>query len=749
MQNNLDRYHSAGLFRDTSKVQPNDLKMQELEGGLFERVMSMNILDSARIIAIEPTYFDIANFNVEPRAITKKAKQVHANALRVGFFSHQGYAYYPSKIAPRVPGLGNRDLLNEFREACEAEGLALVVYTNSRFDMKMARKHPSWVTRLDGKPFRLKGLPIYGMCLSSPYLDYYISIVSEIVSRYRPKVLYVDNYIISFYCRCRFCTDRCQRDLGFSPPAEPNWRSKRWPPYREWVKTRNIEGAERIAQAVKKIDREIKVVFNRGNFWYCHSYPPSQTREIANRIGEAVHMEAGVRFYARPFWHIDETCMFGQTTGRPFWAWVEYNIMPWSHISCPPAEIEIKAIKVFANNARPVLWSLPRFPDCDERGLAGVSRVYGLAEKYSDYFDGKRPYRFACLLFSHLTNDNYGRSREPGWEVPPTGRSLAYRHSFQGFFSLLQRSHIPFSVEVDQFLTKEALRQYPLLILPNTAAMDETLPKLVRQYVTEGGLLIATYETSLYDKNGDKLEDFSLNDLFGCHLETRLAQLQKEEYRAAYVELFSRRWSGLASGLRLPVAGNCLAVNPGESTESGGVLLSPTRYYCDFPGNPTGVPGVLLNKYGKGKVLYFPWEFGRAYRLNGFPDYEKIINAFIQAFCRKLPLKTDLPPTVQLSLSEVEDGYLLFLINMTADLGKPVEKVAEIRDARIDLYEKALGHIKRVKSLLTGKRKNLSRKKMWVELRLDILGAFEVLHILAERKPHSRKRSRIPPRPQS
>lgn len=269
----------------------------------------MRELDTARVVAIEPTCFDLTHFRVSPRAIAKKAKEVHANALRVGFFSHQGYAYYPSQVAPHAAGLDGRDLLAEFSDACAEAGLLLVVYANSRFDIEMARRHPDWIAMPKGKPFRLPGMPIYAMCLSSPYLDYYISIVSEIASRYRPKVLYVDNYLISFFCQCLYCVRGCQQELGFSPPTEPDWDSEEWLRYRDWLQARNLEGARKIAQSVKGIDPKIKVVFNRGSFWYRHSYPPSQTRDIANHVGDAVHMETNIRAFGQTFYR---TVLFSQ-----------------------------------------------------------------------------------------------------------------------------------------------------------------------------------------------------------------------------------------------------------------------------------------------------------------------------------------------------------------------------------------------------------------------------------------------------
>jgi len=43
------------------------------------------------------------------------------------------------------------------------------------------------------------------------------------------------------------------------------------------------------------------------------------------------------------------------------------------------------------------------------------------------------------------------------------------------------------------------------VFLPNVAALSSDEVKLFEKYVKDGGKLIATYDTSLYSGNGDKL----------------------------------------------------------------------------------------------------------------------------------------------------------------------------------------------------------------------------------------------------
>jgi len=59
-----------------------------------------------------------------------------------------------------------------------------------------------------------------------------------------------------------------------------------------------------------------------------------------------------------------------------------------------------------------------------------------------------------------------------------------------------------------------------LLILPNIAALS----------TAQGRSPLATYETSLFDEDGDEQPDFGLADLFGAHFERRMPGPMKNSY---------------------------------------------------------------------------------------------------------------------------------------------------------------------------------------------------------------------------
>src|SRR5262249_37335354 len=65
-------------------------------------------------------------------------------------------------------------------------------------------------------------------------------------------------------------------------------------------------------------------------------------------------------------------------------------------------------------------------------------------------------------------------------------------------------------------LGREALRNYRALLMPNAAYLGDEACRAVRQFVAEGGSLVATFETSRYTAWGDPRPDFALADVFGA-----------------------------------------------------------------------------------------------------------------------------------------------------------------------------------------------------------------------------------------
>jgi len=650
----------------------------------MDRSKAKEFVGRVRAIAIEPTYFDLERHTINPKAIVDMAVRCHANALRVGMKSHQGHAYYQSDIVPHAPGLRDRDLLNEFLEAGREADVAIVTYMDSKWDTQRYFEHPEWSIQSNGKVRRHEQgaeLTIYAMCPNSPYLDYVQSYLREVAGGYGPDAIYIDNFAIALDCDCHFCAAAFREATGNPLPETTDWDDPTWQEFRHWSRDRNFVLARRLVDAIRSVAPDMIVVFNRGQFRSVTGHGnPEDIHEFAHSIANNVHGESAVRFYGQSFDHINEQCLFGRAIETPMWTWVEYPLLPWSHVSAPAAEVKIKAAKVFANGGRPMVWNMPRAPNCDERGLPGLADVFGLAAWFPQYSDHTEHVPFLGVLYSSQTMEEYcGGNREKFGEC---------QREFSGALTLARHNHLPTDVLLDRHMERERLSRHRLLMLPNAAALSESQCEEIRAFVRGGGGLLATFESSLHDERGGKRDDFELGDVLGVAFREEI-QRQNDHYSTGYsvIECEHPLTGTFGLGFRLPAGGRYLGVHETDTATRLSTLLTRCRYYCDYPGQRTGFPGLIAHEFGKGRVVYIPGQFGLTYAERGFPDYRDLMRDAIRWLARgEVPIETSLPKTVDVTLAHDAAGALIVhLVNCSTDLSLPVERVEPVTGGTIRL----------------------------------------------------------------
>ena len=680
----------------------------------MDRPEAKGFVGSVLAIAIEPTYFDLERYSIDPKEVVAMARRCHANALRVGMFSHQGHAYYQSALAPHAPGLGDRDLLREFQEACREAGAALVVYMNSKYDTQRYFEHPEWAM---GHDYAAE-LKIYPMCPNSPYLDYFQSLLREVAGQYGPQTIYIDNFGLGADCTCQSCAEAFREACGEEPPAR-DWDDPIWQRYRLWSRERNFVLARRLVEAIRSARPDTFVVFNRGHFRTMTGHGnPEDIYKFAHEIADNVHGESAVRFYGQSFDHINEQCLFGRAIDTPMWTWVEYPVLPWSHVSAPPAEVKIKAAKVLANGGRPMVWTVPRAPDCDGRGLAGLADVFGLVERFPEYFNQTEHVPFLGVLYSSQTMEEYCRGEGD--------RFAECQKEFSGALTLARHNHLPAEVLLDRHVTQEYLSRYRVLVLPNAAGLSDEQCAEIRAFVQGGGGLVAAFESSLWDERGRRRNDFELADVFGASFVRDLGP-QNEHWSTGYsvVDCEHAVTASVGTGLRLPAGGRYVAAK-----ESGALrlctLLTRCRYYCDHPGERTDFPGLLAHEFGKGRVVYVPGQFCLTYAERGFPDYRSLFRDAIDWVTDGEPLiRASLPDTVEVTLARSAGGaYVLHLVNCSADLSRPVERVVPVAGASVELR---LPDPRRARALVAGVELRCELCPATVKVALPTLSEYEAV----------------------
>ena len=194
----------------------------------------------------------------------------------------------------------------------------------------------------------------------------------------------------------------------------------------------------------------------------------------------------------------------------------------------------------------------------------------------------------------------------------------------------------------------------------------------IRRFVEDGGSLLATYETSLFDENGARRPDFGLADVFGVSWRKTLEGPIPNSY--LQVEHASRShpvMKGFEDADLLINGTYQLDVQP--TAQFGPPLLTVIPQYPSLPmeKNMRGVqktsqPGVFLRRFGKGRVVYFPWDIDRVYWEVMADDHGRLLrNAIDWALDEERPVTVTGPGVLDVTVWKQKNSMTVHLVNLT------------------------------------------------------------------------------------
>ena len=179
------------------------------------------------------------------------------------------------------------------------------------------------------------------------------------------------------------------------------------------------------------------------------------------------------------------------------------------------------------------------------------------------------------------------RDRNPQMTNPHT----SWLRGYLATCAALTDGHVPYKALVDRDLTLDKLKgKVRTLMLCNTGSMSDQAVAAVREFVRDGGTLVATGHTSLDDEHGQPRADFGLADVFGFSHAGENSAVNKLTIDRASAAFDS-------------VAGTLPHEYPFQSLKN----ISPDVKTLGRMtlGDATSHPGILSRSFGKGRVLYF------------------------------------------------------------------------------------------------------------------------------------------------
>ncbi len=582
----------------------------------------------------DPSDADVGR-DFDPEEFAATLTGAHVNAIVVPAKNIDGYCFYPSKIGPVHPGLGERDLLGQIVAACRGAGIAIYPYYSYCWDEYLADRHPEWLVwkrdrstylaPFEDEPF------LSALCLTHEgRMQLALERTAEVLERYEVDGIWFDE-VFPFGGEC-FCWN-CREILtqAGKDPFDPAVQ-------REHKHQLRTDVMRRLSNHVHGLAGGIQVDFNT-----------QAVLGLRDRIDvvENIDIEAlptGGWGYGYFPLHARFARSFGVSvygmTGKFHKSWGEYGGL--KH----PIQLRTELAGFVAQGSRCDIGEQPGpLGRLDGATYATIGPAYAEIESLEPHLERAVPVTEAAILVG-------GNPLARLAPVSITGELVPSQHgpSSGGIAKLLTECQIQFDV-ID---SEAELERYRLICLPDTLEVDADLAARLNAYLDSGGKVIAPHRSVRLGDSED-LWPTALRDAYRGpapfeHVYARVDGLlaDRPEYAGFDFAVF-----GAADRWQLPAGSNTRLAQLVEPSPS--VQERKNVWKSAPPENVTEYAAVVA----AGGLGAISWDIGTSYFEHGYWFHRA---AFADLLDRLLPepvVRTNAPISAEVTVThqQAEDGH--------------------------------------------------------------------------------------------
>lgn len=563
-------------------------------------------MQTARVFLIdayEPPF--ATRLEYDANALARTMGRMNANTVRISTMGK--YALIPGVRFTPHPALGKRDILAETISACKPQGIRVVPYISTGHKLGWAmvtRDHPEYAqrTRPGGGPDRshmFTGEDHGTVCWNTPYRQAYLDLVERVVRDYDIDGIYFDTWKAAYFwpgrsvCYCEGCRDGFRKATGMElpwheldsdySPADLETIER----YHSWYQDTLVQIVRQVRELIRSY-KNIPLIYNINDPEHMAAEDP-RVRECM----DGYLYERGNSILERA-----EGISLARAAGMSVWPYVgEYNNWPRAIYNGVDFQQQIFTTIMFGG--APIL-ALPWGYVNHAANRAYVASPFGIMKQHEAEFAGFSNYPYAAVVYGYRTPAGHAQ-RGWWWNVD-------VRSSSRGAFAALLYGHVQVSSIHEGLLDDLArLRSYKVLYLADLTCLSPQRVANIRQFVREGGGLVASYATSLYDCARSTSLEARRQDQFALEELLRVAPLHPSGDLA---EVLDNHRSMTGGPFDLYLADKNTASIEG---------LAPLWYYLPVQVLEGGevckeivtgdglrpiLPGVIISSYGKGHVVY-------------------------------------------------------------------------------------------------------------------------------------------------
>jgi hypothetical protein len=675
-------------------------------------------------------------------------------------------AYYPSKVPlhRRAKFLGDRDLFGELCQAAHEDGLVVFGRVDSgKTDEGFYKAHPDWFAiDKDGRPYMYREKS-FVTCINGPYYSRHIpAILKEIASNYRPEGITDNNWEgigRNKPCFCENCQKKFHAKTGKKIPREANWDDPVYLDWIQWNYDRRLEQWEinnrttkeaggptctwsgMISSSISGQTRgfmDLKEICDRADIIMLDAQGRS------NLGGFQENADTGKRIHGLVGWNkIVAESIALYLFGRPH----HFRVA-----STTAAEAKMWLLEGMAGGIAPWWHKVGGYHE-DSRIYKTIEPIYKWHKKNEKYLFNRKPIATVGVVWSEENTIFYGRDKAHLLVDLPT----------RGISQALVRARIPYLPVNADHIDRDAW-QLSILVLPNVGVITDDQADSIRRFVKRGGGLVATGESSLYNKFGDRRPDFALGDLFGSHIVSSSKVnpgLSFRDWKKISYHTYLRLSPELRRNFDSPKKGNEPVVkgsrhqvlNGFEETDilAFGGLLEPLKVdhgakalatlIPEFVTHPpelawmrepkTDIPGLIVNtNEDSGRVVFMPADLDRQFANRNIPDHGKLLENIVRwASEDDIPLVVEGAGLVDCNMYQQPGRIILHITNLTS-VGawrKPIDELIPIGplSVRVKLIKDVKGNSPKL--LVAGQKISAAVKDKWSQFTLNKIYDHEVI----------------------
>ncbi len=673
-------------------------------------------------------------------------------------------AYYPSRypLHYRAQYLEQRDLFGELTRAAHEDGLTVLARMDSnRTTLQALQEHPEWFTRnAEGDPYQAGNR--YITCINSRYYtDFLPDLLREIIVNTYPEG-FTDNSWSGLdrqrICYCQNCERKFFDETGAELPRVVDWED---PIYRAWIRWNyacRLEVWDRnngVTQALGGHDC-LWLGMNSGNL-HQQSLRFRDVKAICER-SEILMLDYQARGGDTDFYHNGDAGKM--VHGLLGWeklvpesmAQYQSRTPTFRLASKPEPETHLWMLEGYAGGIQPWWHFISAYHE-DRRQYHTPELLLRWHERHETYLLDRQPVATVGVLWSQDNVDFYGRDQGHERVMLP----------YTGMIRALIRARIPYlPLHIDQ--VARAGTQFKTLILPNLAAVSDAQVQSLRDFVTQGGNLVVTGESTLYTEEGARRPDFALGDLLGVEA-TGDSEGTFDAGPATWESYENHSYLRLDPELRAGVDGPHMDDEPFAQGERHAVLrgfgetdilafggrlevvepardvIIPLTWIPPFPIFPpefawmaqpaTDTTALTLreNRYG-GRIAYLAADIDRCYARYNLPDHGDLLANLVRWATREeIPLQVEGAGLVDCHLYAQPGRLILHLVNLTAVGQVPVEAYAVIGPLQIALQLPADVVGTQARLLVAGHESDVVVENGWLRCAVPVVRDHEVIVI--------------------